>query len=158
MNTSATISKIRSALATVSLGVFLLAILGNVFASTSAGIAFGETNKSSAALVPAAPLANLGEQRQRFNADEQNEAADDSRAGKKTLRGKLNINTATTEQLQLLPGIGPAKAQRIIEFRQKQGKFRRTRDIRRIKGIGYKTFKRLEPHLSTDGPTTLTVE
>ena len=71
------------------------------------------------------------------------------------LRGKLNLNTATEEQLMMLPTIGPAKAERIVVWRKKNGGFRRTADLRRVKGFGYKTFKRLEPFLSVRGETTL---
>lgn len=73
----------------------------------------------------------------------------------KTLRGKLNLNTATGEQLQLLPGVGPAKSERIVEFRQKHGKFRRIQDLRRVKGFGQKTLKKLTPYLAIEGDNTL---
>lgn len=71
------------------------------------------------------------------------------------LTGKLNLNTATAEQLMLLPTVGPAKAERILTWRKKNGAFRRTADLRRVKGFGYKTFKRLEPFLDVKGETTL---
>ena len=73
----------------------------------------------------------------------------------KELTGKLNLNTATEEQLMLLPSVGPAKADRIVAWRKKNGAFRRTADLRRVKGFGYKTFKRLEPFLDIKGDTTL---
>jgi competence ComEA-like helix-hairpin-helix protein len=71
------------------------------------------------------------------------------------LSGKLNLNTATEEQLMMLPMVGPAKAERIITWRKKNGSFRRIADLRRVKGFGYKTFKRLEPFLAIKGETTL---
>jgi competence ComEA-like helix-hairpin-helix protein len=71
------------------------------------------------------------------------------------LTGKLNLNTATEDQLMLLPGIGPAKAERIVAWRKRNGGFRRTADLRRVKGFGYKTFKRLEPFLTVKGESTL---
>jgi competence protein ComEA len=83
---------------------------------------------------------------------------DEERPAKKSakeLAGKLNLNTATEEQLMLLPTIGPAKAERIVIWRKKNGGFRRIADLRRVKGIGYKTFKRLEPFLDIKGETTL---
>lgn len=73
----------------------------------------------------------------------------------KELAGKLNLNTATEEQLMLLPTVGPAKAERIVAWRKKNGGFKRTADLRRVKGFGYKTFKRLEPFLDIKGDTTL---
>jgi competence protein ComEA len=83
---------------------------------------------------------------------------DEPRSRGKTLRGKLNLNTASDEQLQLLPGVGPAKSERIIEYRQKSGKFRRVQDLRRVKGFGHKTLKKLAPYLAVDGDNTLTEE
>ncbi|MEZ4403903.1 MAG: helix-hairpin-helix domain-containing protein [Kofleriaceae bacterium] len=71
-------------------------------------------------------------------------------------RGRVNLNTATADELERLPGIGPAKADRIIAYRAKHGPFRRVADLRRVKGFGYKTLKKLEPFLDVKGPTTLT--
>jgi competence ComEA-like helix-hairpin-helix protein len=73
----------------------------------------------------------------------------------KELTGKLNLNTATEEQLMMLPTVGPAKAERIVTWRKKNGGFKRIADLRRVKGFGYKTFKRLEPFLDIKGDTTL---
>lgn len=74
---------------------------------------------------------------------------------KRELTGKLNLNTATEEQLQLLPTVGPAKAERIVAWRKKNGGFKRAADLRKVKGFGYKTLKRLEPYLEISGETTL---
>jgi competence protein ComEA len=71
------------------------------------------------------------------------------------LTGKLNLNTATEDQLMLLPTVGPAKAERIVVWRKKNGGFKRTADLRHVKGFGYKTFRRLEPFLDVKGETTL---
>jgi competence ComEA-like helix-hairpin-helix protein len=77
------------------------------------------------------------------------------RPSKKDVTGKLNLNTATEEQLMLLPTVGPSKAERVVTWRKKNGGFKRTADLRRVKGFGYKTFKRLEPFLDIKGETTL---
>ncbi|HHH29260.1 MAG TPA: helix-hairpin-helix domain-containing protein [Polyangiaceae bacterium] len=66
----------------------------------------------------------------------------------------VNIQTASAEQLQLLPGIGPAKAQAIISHRERRA-FRRVQDIMRVRGIGRATFRHLRSMLTVDGPTTL---
>lgn len=77
-----------------------------------------------------------------------------ARAGKR-VTGKLNLNTATAAELMLLPGIGPAKAERVVAWRKRNGTFRRVVDLRRVKGFGYRTVKRLEPNLDIKGETTL---
>ena len=74
---------------------------------------------------------------------------------RKLVSGRLNLNTAAPAQLELLPGIGPAKAQRIVAWRQKNGGFRRVADLRKVKGFGYKTVRKLEPYLDVKGDTTL---
>ena len=73
----------------------------------------------------------------------------------KDLGGKINLNTATEEQLMLLPTVGPSKAERVVTWRKKNGGFKRTADLRHVKGFGYKTWKRLEPFLDIKGDTTL---
>ncbi|MCR8659165.1 ComEA family DNA-binding protein [Paenibacillus endoradicis] len=53
---------------------------------------------------------------------------------------KIDINTATSEQLQQLKGIGPSKAKAIIEDREQKGKYKNIADIKRVKGIGEKLY------------------
>ena len=53
---------------------------------------------------------------------------------------RVNLNTATLAELDLLPGIGPALAQRIIDHRTKHGRFQTTRDLLKVPGIGPKTY------------------
>jgi competence protein ComEA len=71
--------------------------------------------------------------------------------------GVVNLNTATEDQLRLLPRIGATKAAAILKHRTKQ-KFKATHELTRIKGIGRKTFLKLRPFLAVDGPTTLTAK
>jgi competence protein ComEA len=75
--------------------------------------------------------------------------------GGKSVSGKVNLNTATADQLVLLPGVGPSKADRIVAFRTKHGPFKRVADLRRVKGFGYKSLKKLEAFLDVKGDTTL---
>ncbi len=71
------------------------------------------------------------------------------------LVGTLNLNTATELELIKLPGIGPKKAAQIVEWRARHGKFRRVVDLRRVKGFGAKSVRKLLPYLSVKGSTTL---
>ncbi|HHY72944.1 MAG TPA: hypothetical protein GX497_06910 [Bacillus bacterium] len=58
--------------------------------------------------------------------------------------GKVNINSATSEQLQSLPGIGPAKAEQIISYREANGPFKKVDDLGNVSGIGEKTLEKLK--------------
>lgn len=62
----------------------------------------------------------------------------------------ININTADAATLQLLPGIGPAFSQRIIEFRTEKGGFNSVEELIQIRGIGEKTMQRLRPIVTID--------
>lgn len=78
------------------------------------------------------------------SADLQNGAGGTEQDGQKT----VNINTATSEELQELDGIGPAMASRIIEYRQTNGAFTSVDDLENVSGIGEKTLEKLRPHVS----------
>lgn len=69
--------------------------------------------------------------------------------------GQVNINTASVEELQLLPRVGPSLAQRIVDFRTENGPFSSTEELTRVKGIGEKSFESLQPYLTVKGETTL---
>lgn len=62
--------------------------------------------------------------------------------------GKVNLNTADADQLQSIRGIGPAMAERILDYRRVNGKFKSTAELKKIKGIGEKTFEKLKDHVS----------
>lgn len=66
----------------------------------------------------------------------------------------LNINTATVADLQKLPGIGAATATRIIEYRQKNGPFKKVEELMNVRGIGEKSFLKLKPLISATPPRT----
>lgn len=66
------------------------------------------------------------------------------------IRSLVNINTATQAELELLPGIGPALAGRIIEHRTLRGVFRRVEDLDAVKGIGPKMMERLRSLVSVE--------
>jgi competence protein ComEA len=64
----------------------------------------------------------------------------------------VNINTATATELQTLPGIGASTATRILEYRQKNGGFKKIEDLMNIRGIGEKSFLKLKPLITVTPP------
>ena len=67
--------------------------------------------------------------------------------------GKVILNVASVKDLVQLPGIGSKRALAIVELRQRLGgRFRRVRDLLRIRGIGYRSLKRIEPLVVLDPP------
>ena len=62
--------------------------------------------------------------------------------------GLVNLNTATQEDLQTLTGIGPSKADAILEYRETVGKFKEVDELKQVTGIGDKTFERLRDSIS----------
>ena len=66
----------------------------------------------------------------------------------------VNINTATKDELVALPGIGPAKAQAILDYRKAHGPFKTVEELKDVKGIGAKRFEKLKPDLAVTGPTS----
>ena len=62
--------------------------------------------------------------------------------------GKININRADSDQLQEIPGVGPATAQKIIEYRQSSGNFSSIEELMEISGIGEKTFAEMKDHIT----------
>lgn len=74
-------------------------------------------------------------------------AAGSHAKSKKAPNSPVNINKASAAELQALPGIGPALAQRIIEYRQQQGAFKTLSDLDAVKGVGPKKLEKLSPYI-----------
>ena len=60
---------------------------------------------------------------------------------------KVNINTATTEELDKIPGIGPAKAQAIVDYRTQNGNFKTIEDVEKVKGIKSGVFSKIKDYI-----------
>ena len=66
-----------------------------------------------------------------------------------TKEGKVNINTATVEELKTLKGVGEKKAEAIIEYRKKNGSFKTKEDLMKVRGIGKKLFESFQERIVT---------
>ena len=78
-----------------------------------------------------------------------------AKPAKAAVTGKININTATAEQLAMLPGVSPKKAQALIDYRTKNGNFKNIEDLQKVSGIKQKKFDRIKDYLIFEGETTL---
>ena len=67
----------------------------------------------------------------------------------------INVNTASKEQLEALDGIGPVKAQAIIDYRTKNGPFKSLEDLKKVTGIGDATYDKIRRDVSLTGATTV---
>ena len=64
----------------------------------------------------------------------------------------VNLNTASVAQLETLPGIGKATAERILEYRTKNGSFKKVEDLMNVRGVGEKSFLKLKPLVTVTPP------
>ena len=68
-----------------------------------------------------------------------------ARSSQAPATAQVNLNTATPAQLESLPGIGAKTAERIVEYREQHGGFKRIEDLMNVRGIGEKNFLKLKP-------------
>jgi competence protein ComEA len=68
-------------------------------------------------------------------------------AGESVAGSLVNINTADMTSLQVLSGVGPVTAQKIVDYREAHGQFKSIEDIKNVSGIGEKTYEKLKDHI-----------
>src|SRR5438874_968801 len=68
-----------------------------------------------------------------------------------TAANPVNLNSASAAQLQTLPGIGASTAQRIVDYRQKNGAFKKIEELMNVRGVGEKSFLKLKPLITVNG-------
>jgi competence protein ComEA len=81
-------------------------------------------------------------------------AQDTPRSTAATASAPLNLNSASVAQLEALPGVGRATAERIVEYRQKSGGFKKPEDLMNVRGIGEKSFLKLKPLITVAAART----
>jgi competence protein ComEA len=69
-------------------------------------------------------------------------------AAKPAATGIVNLNTASAADLEGLPGIGAKTAARIVEYRQKNGPFKKVEELMNVRGVGEKNFLKLKPQIT----------
>lgn len=106
--------------------------------------ASAETTEDPPGLVPATPIVETASP-DAIAADPDRSAGDPS-----PLAMTVAINSASAEEIQLLPNVGPVLAQRIVAFRDQHGRIRSIWDLQRVKGIGPKTADAIRPHVTFD--------
>jgi len=111
-------------------------ITGNVTSRLALGLTLGAVFLSFAMPVQAAPAAE--------------KEAKDAKKG-----SALNINSADATQLAFLPRIGPSVAQRIVDYRKKNGPFKTADDLMLVQGIGEKTYQLIKPYVTVSGESSL---
>jgi competence protein ComEA len=81
-------------------------------------------------------------------ASAQNKPVAPRAAAKPASATPVNINTASAAEFEALPGIGAAMAARIVDYRQKDGPFKKIEDLMNVRGLGEKNFLKLKPQLT----------
>lgn len=67
-----------------------------------------------------------------------------------TINKRININTATKTDLEAIRGIGPKAAEKIVEYRQEHGRFKRVEDIMKVNGIKEKGLEKIKIYLTVE--------
>lgn len=124
--------------------VTIMVVVTLLFAAFIGGFALGRGSDTQSVRVSALPAASAATNA----AASVNASTAPSPTEQSVVSFPLNINTATVEQLQQIPGIGAVLAQRIVDYREEFGLFRSTDELLEVNGIGEKTLAALRPYIT----------
>jgi competence protein ComEA len=80
--------------------------------------------------------------------DSMKETKDSTKILSQKLKEKININTASAQELELIPGIGPVLSQRILKYRMDMGRFQNIEELKKIYGIGENKFEQIKEYVT----------
>lgn len=73
----------------------------------------------------------------------------------RTTTSVINVNTASAEEISVIPGLGEKKSLAIVKFREKNGPYARIEDLKKVNGIGDKLFDKIKPYVTVKSDTTV---
>ncbi|MCX6368038.1 MAG: helix-hairpin-helix domain-containing protein [Armatimonadetes bacterium] len=121
-----------------------IALLSLTLTTTMTTTGFAQTKTTEKAAPKATPMAT------KKSDTKKSEKAPKAPKATKAEVGVVSLNKATAKELESLPGVGPAIAERIVAYRTEQGKFSEISELMEVKGIGEKKLAQLRPHLTLE--------
>lgn len=129
---------------------YLLLLLPLLFLAFCGGYFLGTAQRSGGVTITASPPAATQPRASVAIAVGETEASSEARPSETTAPGRINVNTATVEELITLPGIGETIAQNIVDFRQANGPFDSIDALDQVPGIGEKRLAQLRDYITVE--------
>ena len=127
---------------------FLLFGLGLYFGRTTGGTVLYQRPADASSVAAEAP--ETPEAPEEPETPEEPAAPEETEAAPEGTASRVNLNTADAAALESLPGIGPALAQRIIDYRTANGPFRTTEEIQDVRGIGAGIYAKIKDSITVE--------